>query len=122
VETTLLGVPRCRVQVSVPLHADHLEWADLSTDVVTVQLLETLEVAALGVLNSFCDQHPYEVSTSLVGLLPTMDPKDPTWRHRMGHMADLLAGMYPKVRCMRWFSVRVRCTVYRPFAVPLPPR
>jgi hypothetical protein len=54
--------------------------------------LETLEVAALGVLNSFCDQHPDEVSTSLVGLLPTVDP---TWRHRMGHMADLLAGMRP---------------------------
>jgi hypothetical protein len=41
--------------VTVPLHPDHLEWADLSTDVVSVQLLETLEVDALGVLNSFCD-------------------------------------------------------------------
>jgi hypothetical protein len=49
----------------------------------------------LGVLNSFCDQHPDEVSTTLVGLLPTMDPEDPAWRHRMGHMADLLAGMRP---------------------------
>jgi hypothetical protein len=57
--------------------------------------LETLEVAALGVLNSFCTQHPDEVSTSLVGLLPTVDPEDPAWRHRMGHMADLLAGMRP---------------------------
>jgi hypothetical protein len=94
-ETTQLGVPRCRVQVSVPLHPNHPEWADLSTDVVSIQLLETLEVAALGVLNSFCDQHPDEVSTSLVGLLPTVDPKDPAWRHRMWHMADLLAGMRP---------------------------
>jgi hypothetical protein len=58
-------------------------------------LLETLEVAALGVLNSFCAQHPDEVSTSLVGLLPVVDPEDPAWRHRMGHMADLLAGMRP---------------------------
>jgi hypothetical protein len=90
-----LGVPRCRVQVSVPLHPDHLAWTDLSTDVVSVQLLETLEVAALGVLNSFCNQHPDEVSTSLVGLLPTVDPEDPAWRHRMGHMADLLADMRP---------------------------
>jgi hypothetical protein len=94
-ETTQLGVPRCRVQVTVPLHPDHPEWADLSTDAVSVQLLETLEVAALGVLNSFCDQHPDEVSTSLVGLLLTVDPEDPAWRHRMGHMADLLAGMRP---------------------------
>jgi hypothetical protein len=62
---------------------------------VSIQLLETLEVAALGVLNSFCDQHPDEVSTSPVGLLPAMDPEDPAWRHRMGHMADLLAGMRP---------------------------
>jgi hypothetical protein len=91
-ETLQLGVPRCRVRVSVPLHPDHLEWADLSTDVVSVQLLETLEVAALGVLNSFCTQHP---STSLVGLLPAVDPEDPAWRHCMGHMADLLAGMCP---------------------------
>jgi hypothetical protein len=52
-------------------------------------------VAALGVLNSFCDQHPDEVSTSLVALLPIVDPEDPAWRHRMGHMADLLAGMRP---------------------------
>jgi hypothetical protein len=94
-ETVQLGVPRCCVRVSVPLHPDHLEWADLSTDVVSVQLLETLEVAALGVLNSFCAQHPDEVSTSLVGLLPAADPEDPAWRHRMGHMADLLAGMRP---------------------------
>jgi hypothetical protein len=79
----------------VPLHPNYPKWADLSTDVVSVQLLETLEVAALGVLNSFCDQHPDEVSTSLVGLLPTVDPEDPAWRHRMGHMADLLDGMRP---------------------------
>jgi hypothetical protein len=41
--------------MTVPLHPDHPEWADLSMDVVSVQLLETLEVAALGALNSFCD-------------------------------------------------------------------
>jgi hypothetical protein len=94
-ETVQLGLPHCRVQVFVPLHLDHPEWADLSTDVESVQLLETLEVAALGVLNSFCAQHLDEVSTSLVELLPTVDPEDPAWRHRMGHMADLLAGMRP---------------------------
>jgi hypothetical protein len=94
-ETVQLGVPHCRVQVSVLLHPDHPEWADLSTDVVSVQLLETLEVAALGVVNSFCAQHPDEVSTELVGLLQAVDPEDPAWRHRMGHMADLLAGIRP---------------------------
>jgi hypothetical protein len=94
-ETVQLGVPRCRVQVSLPLHPNLPEWADLSTDMVNVQLLETLEVATLGVLNSFCTQHPDEVPTSLVGLLPTVDPEDPAWRQRMGHMADLLARMRP---------------------------
>jgi hypothetical protein len=95
VEITQLGVPRCRVRVTVQLHPDYPEWADLSMDGVSIQLLETLEVDALGVLNSFCDQHPDKVSTSLVGLLPTLDPEDPTWRHRMGHMADHLSGMRP---------------------------
>jgi hypothetical protein len=110
-ETVQLGVPRCHVRVSVLLHPDHPEWADLSTDVVSVQLLEMLEVAALGVLNSLCAQHPDEVSTSLVGLLPAVDPEDPVWRHHMGHCC-----------CRRWFGARVRCTVFRLFAALLPPR
>jgi hypothetical protein len=81
--------------VTVQLHPNHPEWADLSTDVVSIQLLETLEVAAMGAFNSFYDQHPDEVSISLVGLLPAVDPEDTAWRHRMGHMADLLAGRRP---------------------------
>jgi hypothetical protein len=76
--TTQLGVPCCRVRVTVPLHPNHSEWADLSTDVVSIQLMETLEVAALGVLNSFCDQHPDEVSTSLVGLWTPRTPRGGT--------------------------------------------
>jgi hypothetical protein len=96
----------------VPLHPDHLERADLSTDVVSVQLLETLEVAALGVLNSFCAQHPDEVSTSLVGLLPVVDPEDPAWRNRMGHMADLLDGMRPTLGVLQEM-VRREGVLYR---------
>jgi hypothetical protein len=121
-ETVQLGVPRCRVQVSVPLHPDHPEKADLSTDVVSVQLLETLEVAALGVLNSFCAQHPDEVSTSLVGLLPTVDPEDPVWRHRIGTWPTFWPVCAHSTCCRRWFGARVRCTVCGPFAVLLPPR
>jgi hypothetical protein len=81
--------------LTVQFHPDHPECANPSTYVVSIQLLETLEVAALGVPNSFCDHHPAEVSTSLVRLLPAVDPEDPAWRHRMGHMADLLASMHP---------------------------
>jgi hypothetical protein len=35
-ETTQLGVPRCRVRVTVPLRPDHPKWADLSTDFVSI--------------------------------------------------------------------------------------
>jgi hypothetical protein len=59
-EATQLGVPH--IQVITPLHPDHPEWSDLSTNVMRVHLMEMLEVAALRVLNAFCDQHPLEVS------------------------------------------------------------
>ena len=94
-EAAQLGVPRCRVRVTVPLHPDHPEWPDLSTDVVSVHMMEALEVAALRVLNSFGDQHPLEVSTTPVGLLPTVDPEDPAWGDRMGNMATLLTASTP---------------------------
>jgi hypothetical protein len=121
-ETVQLGVPRCRVQVSVPLHPDHPEWADLSMDVVSVQLLETLEVAALGVLNSFCAQHPDEVSTSLVGLLPAVDPEDPRGGTARGTWPTFWPACAHSTRCKRWFGARVHCTAFRPFAALLPPR
>ena len=54
-ETMQLGVPRCYVRVTVQLHSGHPEWPDLTTDVSSVCLMETLEVAALRVLNIFCD-------------------------------------------------------------------
>jgi hypothetical protein len=108
-ETTQLGVPRCRVRVTVPLHPDHPEWADLSTDVVSIQLMETLEVAALGVLNSFCDQHPDKVSTSLVERLPTVDPQDPVWRHCMGTWRP--SGRYAPTRHVEGDGSARWCTV-----------
>ena len=105
-ETTQLGVPCCWVRVTVQLHPNHPEWPDLSMDVKSIRMMETLEVAALRVLNTFGDQHPLEVSSTPVGLLPTVDPEDPAWRDRMGDMAALLTMSTPLdvlqavVRCM----------------------
>jgi hypothetical protein len=59
-------------------------------EVVSVRLLETLEVAALRVLNAFCDQHPLEVFLTPLGLLPMEDPEDPAWRERVGNVASLI--------------------------------
>jgi hypothetical protein len=56
-ESLQLGIPSCRVLVTVPLHPDHPEWPDLGMQVMSVRL-ETLEVAALRVLNTFCDAAP----------------------------------------------------------------
>ena len=58
-------------------------------------MMETLEVATLRVLNAFGDQHPLEVSSTPVGLLPTVNPADPAWRNRMGNMAALLTERTP---------------------------
>jgi hypothetical protein len=108
--------------VTVPLHPDHREWADLSTDVVSIQLFETLEVAALGVLNSFCDQHPDEVSTSLVGLLQAVAPRTPRGGTVWGTWPTFWPTRAHSTRYRRWFGARVRCTVYKLSAVLLPPR
>jgi hypothetical protein len=120
-ETVQQGVPHCRVQVSVPLHPDHPEWAGLSTDVVSVQLLETLEVAALGVLNS-CAQHPDEMSTSLVGLLRQWTPRTLRGGTIWGTWPTFWPACAHSTCCRRWFGARVRCTVFRLFAALLPPR
>jgi hypothetical protein len=83
-ESLQLGIPSCRFLVTVPLHPNHPEWPDLGMEVVSIRLLETLEVAALRVLNAFCDQHPLEVFLTPLGLLPTEDPEDPAWRSAWG--------------------------------------
>jgi hypothetical protein len=121
-ETVQLGVPRCRVQVSVPLHPDQPEWADLSTDVVSVQLLETLEVAALGVLKSFCAQHPDECPPYWWDCYRQWTPRTPRGGTVWGTWPNFWPACAHSMRCRRWFGTRVRCTVCRPFAVLLPPR
>jgi len=101
------GVPCCRVRVTVPPHPDHPEWPELTTKMLSFRLLEAIETAALRVLNAFCDHHPLEVFLTPLGLLPTVDPEDPAWRDRMGHMAALLTATTPLdtvqrlAQCMR---------------------
>ena len=106
-ESLQLGIPSCCVRVTVPLHPDHPEWQDLGMEVVSVRMFETLEVAALRVLNAFGDQHPLEVFLTPLGLLPTEDPEDPAWLERMGNMAAIIDETTPLetvqelVRCVK---------------------
>jgi len=78
-----------------------------TTKMLSFRLLEAIETAALRVLNAFCDHHPLEVFLTPLGLLPTVDPEDPAWRDRMGHMAALLTATTPLdtvqmlAQCMR---------------------
>jgi hypothetical protein len=47
-------------------------------------------VAALCVLNTFCDQHPLEMFLTPLALLLTEDPEDPAWRECVGNVASLI--------------------------------
>jgi hypothetical protein len=85
-----LGVPRCRVIVTVPPHPDHADWFDLSFVYWGFITHETVESAALRVLTDFCDHNPTVVALSPFGLFPAMSPHDPTWLDRMDHLRELL--------------------------------
>jgi hypothetical protein len=60
-----LGVPRCRVIVTVLLHPVHPEWFDLSFVYWGFCGHESIESAALQVLTDFCDHNPTVVGLSL---------------------------------------------------------
>jgi hypothetical protein len=85
-----LGVPRCRVIVTVLPHPDHADWFDLSFVYWGFIIHETVESAALRVLTDFCDHNPTVVALSPFGLFPAVSPHDPTWLDRMDHLQELL--------------------------------
>jgi hypothetical protein len=60
-----LGVPRCRVIVTVLPHPDHTDWFDLSFVYWGFITHETVESATLRVLTDFCDHNPTVVALSL---------------------------------------------------------
>jgi hypothetical protein len=89
-ELERLGVPRCRVIVTVLTHPDHTDSFDLSFFCCGFRGHESVESAALRVLTEFCDHNPTVVALSLFGLFPAVSPHDPTWLDRMDHLRELL--------------------------------
>jgi hypothetical protein len=85
-----LGVPRCRVIVTVLPHPDHADQFDLRFLYWGFITHETLESTALRVLTDFCDHNPTVVVLSLFGLFPAVSPRDPAWLDRMDHLLELL--------------------------------
>jgi hypothetical protein len=85
-----LGVPRCRVIVTVLPHPDHADWFDLSFVYWGFITHETVESAALRVLTNFCDHNPTVVALSPFVLFPAVSPHDPVWLDRMDHLRELL--------------------------------
>jgi hypothetical protein len=85
-----LGVPHCRVIVTVLPHPDHADWFDLSFVYWGFIPHETVESAALRVLTDFCDHNPTVVALSPFGLFPAVSPHDPVWLDRMDHLRELL--------------------------------
>jgi hypothetical protein len=85
-----LGVPRCRVIITVLPHPDHGDWFDLSFVYWGFITHETVDSAALRVLTDFCDHNPTVVALSPSGLFPAVNPHDPAWLDRMDHLWELL--------------------------------
>jgi hypothetical protein len=85
-----LGVPRCRVIVTVLPYTDNADWFDLSFVYWGFRGHESIELAALRVLTGFCDHNPTVVALSPFGLFPVVSPHDPAWLDRMNHLQELL--------------------------------
>jgi hypothetical protein len=89
-EVERLGVPRCRVIVTMLPHPDHADWFDLSFIYRGFRGHESVESAALRVLTDFCDHNPTVVALSPFGLFPSVSPHDPAWLDCMDHLRELL--------------------------------
>jgi hypothetical protein len=89
-EFECLGVPHCRVIVTVLPHSDHADWFDLSFVYWGFRGHESVESAALQVLTDFCDHNPTVVALSPFRLFPAVSPHDPAWLDRMDHLQKLL--------------------------------
>jgi hypothetical protein len=89
-EFECLGVPRCRVIVTVLPHPDHADCFDLSFVYWGFCSHETVESAALRVLTDFCDHNPTVVAPSPFELFPAVSPHGPAWLDRMDHLRELL--------------------------------
>jgi hypothetical protein len=85
-----LGVPCCRVIITVPPHPNHTDRFDLSFVYWGFRGHESVESATLRVSTDFCDHNPIVVALSPFGLFPAVSPHDPAWLDRMDHLQELL--------------------------------
>jgi hypothetical protein len=83
-ELECLGVPRCKVIVTLLPQSDHADWFDLSF--VYWGFCGHVESAARQVLTDFCDHKSTVVALSPFGLFPAVSPHDPAWLDRMDHL------------------------------------
>jgi hypothetical protein len=95
VEYEELGVPSCKVRVTVLPHPDHPEWADLSMELLCFRAFEAVESAALMVLHTLSTHRPREMLQTPLGLVPALDPNNPLWLGRMANIATLLKTVPP---------------------------
>jgi hypothetical protein len=89
-ELERLGIPRCRVIITVLPHPDDANWFDLSFVYWGFCGHKSVESAALRVLTNFCDHNPTVVALSPFGFFPAVSPHDPAWLDRMDHLRELL--------------------------------
>jgi hypothetical protein len=95
VEYEELGVPSCRVRVTVLPHPCHPEWADLSMELLCFRAAEAVESAALMVLHTLSTHRPQEMLQTPLGLVPALDPNDPLWLGWIANIATLLETVPP---------------------------
>jgi hypothetical protein len=81
-----LGIPRCRVTVTVLLHPIHPEWFNPSFVSRGFCGHETVESTSLRVLLDFCDHNPTVVALSPFGLFSVVSPHNPVWLDRVDHL------------------------------------
>jgi hypothetical protein len=95
VEYEELGVPSCRVRMTVLPHPGHPEWADLSMELLCYRSFEAVESAALMVLHALSTHRPQKMLQTPLGLVPALDPNDPLWIGWMANIATLLKTVPP---------------------------
>jgi hypothetical protein len=95
VEYEELGVPNCRVRVTVLPHPGHPESADLSMELLCFRAFEAVESAALMVFHTLSTHRPQEMLQTPLGLVPALNPNDPLWLGRMANRATLLETVPP---------------------------
>jgi hypothetical protein len=81
-----LGVPHCRVTITMPLHLVHPDWFNLSFMYWGFRGHESVESATLRVLTNFCDDNPAAVALSPFGLFLVVSSHDPAWLDRVDHL------------------------------------